>query len=205
MATLRSRRVVLIVSIMCAIFHVHSASVFLHAYVLVHLIIPILPPPASNHVGLNIGGTEASCGMNQNNNYDYPKNSNGSPLPPVIQACYAEEDVIELKVTLTAHHMGHFQYKACPINPGEVASQECFDNNKLTFVEDVLYGSLPDPDHLNRAYIPRHDASFIRKDEMGSYLFSHRFKLPPGLSGQLVCCFNGITSPQIAACPTKAI
>jgi len=180
MATLlRSRRVVLIVS-MCSMYSALSVSV------LVHLIILIFHSPVSNHLGLNIGGTEASCGMNQNNNYDYPNSSNGSPLPPVIQACYAEEDVIELKVTLTAHHMGHFQYKACPINPGEVASQECFDKNKLIFVEDVLYGSLPDPDHLNRAYIPRHDASFIRKDEMGSYLFSHRFKLPPGLSGQLV-------------------
>jgi len=127
MATLlRSRRVVLIVSMFpCTVL---SVSVLLHIYVLVHLIILIFPSPVSNHLGLNIGGTEASCGMNQNNNYDYPKSSNGSPLPPVIQACYAEEDVIELKVTLTAHHMGHFQYKACPINPGEVASQECFDN-----------------------------------------------------------------------------
>ncbi|KAL7459693.1 hypothetical protein ACHAWC_011664 [Mediolabrus comicus] len=89
------------------------------------------PKPESCSHCLNIGGTEASCGMNQNNNYDYPKNSNGSHLPPVIQACYTEEDVIELKVTLTAHHMGHFQYKACPINPGEVASQECFDTWKM--------------------------------------------------------------------------
>ncbi len=110
----------------------------------------------------------------------------GGPLAPTIQACYGEGDVIELKVTLTAHHMGHFEYKACRINPGEVASQECFDNNKLTFVEDVLYGSPPDANYPERVYIPRSDATFIRKDSSGDYIFSHRYQLPPGLSGDLV-------------------
>lgn len=81
--------------------------------------------------------------------------------------------------------MGHFTYKACAINAGEVASQECFDSNPLTFVEDVLYGSLPDPDNADRAYIPRSDAAFIQKDN-GHYKFSHRFRLPEGLSGDLV-------------------
>ena len=75
--------------------------------------------------------------------------------------------MVELDVVLTAHHMGHFTYKACAINAGEVASQECFDSNPLTFVEDVLYGSLPDPDNADRAYIPRSDAAFIQKDNNG--------------------------------------
>lgn len=82
--------------------------------------------------------------------------------------------------------MGHFTYKACAINAGEVASQECFDSNPLTFVEDVLYGSLPDPDNADRVYIPRSDAAFIQKDNNGQYKFSHRFRLPEGLSGDLV-------------------
>jgi len=93
--------------------------------------------------------------------------------------------VVKLDVILTAHHMGHFSYKACAINAGEVASQECFDRNPLTFVEDVLYGSRPDPNYPNRAYIPRADARFIQKDSHG-YKFSHRFRLPQGLSGDLV-------------------
>ena len=124
--------------------------------------------------------------MTAGRNYDYPKNALGGDLSPVVQACYAEGDVVELDVILTAHHMGHFSYKACAINAGEVASQECFDSNPLTFMEDVLYGSLPDPDYPNRAYIPRADASFIQKDGGGHYKFSHRFKLPAGLSGELV-------------------
>jgi hypothetical protein len=119
-------------------------------------------------------------------NYDFPKNSLGGDLAPNVQACYGEEDVVELDVVLTAHHMGHFSYKACAINAGEVASQECFDSNPLTFVEDVLYVSLPDPDYPDRAYIPRADAPFIQKDNGGDYKFSHRFRLPAGLSGELV-------------------
>ena len=107
-------------------------------------------------------------------------------MPPDIQACYGEGDVIELDVILTAHHMGHFSYKACAINAGEVASQECFDSNPLTFVEDVLYGSLPDPNYPDRAYIPRVDSGIIQKDNSDHYKLSHRFKLPEGLSGDLV-------------------
>ena len=136
--------------------------------------------------GLNVGGTEARCGKVDGRNYDYPKNTLGLALSPDIQACYGEGDVVELDVVLTAHHMGHFSYKACAINAGEVASQECFDSNPLTFVEDVLYGSLPDPNHPNRAYIPRADSAIIQKDNSGDYKFSHRFKLPEGLSGELV-------------------
>ena len=105
-------------------------------------------------------------------------------MAPSIQACYGEGEVIELDVILTAHHMGHFSYKACAINAGGVASQECFDNNPLTFVEDVLYGSLPDPNYPDRVYIPR--VEFIQKDNDGDYKFSHRFRLPTGLSGELV-------------------
>ncbi len=137
-------------------------------------------------LGLNIGGTEAVCGLTAGRNYDYPKNALGGNLAPNIQACYAERDVVQLDVVLTAHHMGHFSYKACPIDAGEVASQDCFDSNPLTFVEDVLYGSLPDPDYPNRAYIPRADSALIQKDNGGDYKFSHRFKLPEGLLGELV-------------------
>ena len=137
-------------------------------------------------LGLNIGGTEARCGLTAGRNYDSPKNALGGDLAPNVQACYADGDIVELDVILTAHHMGHFSYKACAINAGEVASQECFDSNPLIFVEDVFYGSMPDPDYPNRAYIPRADSAIIQKDGGGDYKFSHRFKLPAGLSGELV-------------------
>ena len=52
--------------------------------------------------------------------------------------------MIDVESVLTAHHKGHFELKACPIAPGEVPTQSCFDNNKLTFVEDKLYGAPAD-------------------------------------------------------------
>lgn len=123
--------------------------------------------------------------MVDSRNYDYPKNAIGGDLAFNTQACYGEEDVIEMDVILTAHHMGHFAYKACAISEGEVASQECFDNNPLTFVEDVLYGSLPDSDYPNRAYIPRKEFSDL-DEAQGGYVYRHRYRLPEGLSGDLV-------------------
>ena len=55
---------------------------------------------------------------------------------------------------LTAYHMGHFEYYACPISAGEVPTQDCFDANPLTFVSDTNYGAVPDPNYPERAYIP---------------------------------------------------
>ncbi len=179
MVALLIRRAVLIVSLFCT-----NSSTFqgaLQCFFEYHPDFFLSFP-----LGLNIGGTEARCGEIDGRNYDYPKNSQGLPLAPDIQACFGEGDVVQLDVVLTAHHMGHFSYKACAINSGEVASQECFDSNPLTFVEDVLYGSLPDPNYPNRAYIPRADHASIQKDDGGNYFFSHRFKLPEGLSGELV-------------------
>jgi len=124
-------------------------------------------------------------------NYDRPKNALGGDLAPKIQACYAPGGVVKLDAVLTAHHMGHFSYKACAIKAGEAPSQACFDRNPLTFVEDVLYGSRPDPNYPNRAYIPNANAPFIQKEwnaqlELTTYKFSHRFRLPQGLSGDVV-------------------
>ncbi|EJK76336.1 hypothetical protein THAOC_01905, partial [Thalassiosira oceanica] len=74
--------------------------------------------------------------------------------PPVVQACYSPGSVVEFESVLTAHHKGHFEFRACPVSSGEVPTQECFDSNPLTFVEDPLYGAVPDPNHPERAYIP---------------------------------------------------
>ena len=103
---------------------------------------------------LNIGGTESQCGKVGNHNYDYPPNAVGEgTLSPAIQECYEEGAVIDIESVLTAHHKGHFELKACPVAPGEVPTQACFDSNKLTFVEDKLYGALPDPLYPERGEI----------------------------------------------------
>ena len=101
--------------------------------------------------------------------------------------------IIDLNVVLTAHHKGHFEFRACPlpwdgngnsalaIPEGGIPNQACFDAHPLTFIEDVL--SLDetrakanfDPHYPERAYIPLNDSNL-----------SYKFELPAGLSGDLV-------------------
>jgi len=71
-------------------------------------------------------------------------------MPNVVQASYSTGSTVEFESILTAHHWGHFTLKACPISPGQVPSQSCFDSNPLTFVEDTLYGAPSDPNYPER-------------------------------------------------------
>ncbi len=143
------------------------------------------PAPENCPHCLNIGGTEARCGLVGDHNYDYPPNAIGGVLDPVIQGCYEPGSIIELETILTAHHKGHFVYKACAISPGEVPTQECFDANPLTFVADDLYGANPDPNYPERAYIPNKEFP-VQFESGGNALFRHKYQLPLGLSGDLV-------------------
>lgn len=99
-------------------------------------------------------------------------------MPPAVQDCYAPGSTVVFESVLTAHHKGHFEFHACPISPGEVPTQACFDSNPLTFVEDLSYGANPDPNYPERAYIPNAG--------VGSWNYRHRYQLPAGLTGDLV-------------------
>merc|ERR1712165_483090 len=88
---------------------------------------------------LNLGGTLARCGLTDDRNYDYPKNYFLDPLDWNSQATYVAGSTILIESVLTAHHKGHIEVKACPVTPGQVASQSCFDSHPLEFVSDELY------------------------------------------------------------------
>lgn len=102
-------------------------------------------------------------------------------MDPNPQACYQPGSIINLDVKLTAHHKGHFEFRACPIAPGEVPTKECFDAYPLTFVEDVLSQGETraqanfDVNYPERAYLALDD-----------WELSYRYQLPPGLEGDLV-------------------
>ncbi|KAL3798617.1 hypothetical protein ACHAWO_014026 [Cyclotella atomus] len=136
---------------------------------------------------LNIGGTEARCGFVGDHNYDLPPNAIGGIMPSVTQGCFRPEADITFESVLTAHHMGHFAFKSCAISHGEVPTQECFDANPLTFLSDELYGANADPLYPERAYIPRTDyVGGLVRDSSGDYVMRHKYRLPAGLSGDLV-------------------
>ena len=137
------------------------------------------PEPEPSPRGLNRGGTAAQCGMIDNRNYDHPKNALGGPMKANIQECYDEGSIIDLKVFLSAHHDGHFEFYACPSEWGETPTEECFQAHPLEFVEDVLFNAPPDPNFPNRAYIPRQTTSGVGE-------FHYKYKLPTGLLGEFV-------------------
>lgn len=58
------------------------------------------PKPENCPHCLNIGGTEARCGLIEDRNYDIPMNSLGGIMPTVVQACYKPGAVIDLEVRL---------------------------------------------------------------------------------------------------------
>ncbi|KAL7486922.1 hypothetical protein ACHAW6_012519 [Cyclotella cf. meneghiniana] len=144
------------------------------------------PRPENCPHCLNIGGTEARCGLIEDRNYDYPKNFLGGIMPTVIQGCYKPGSIVDFETILTAHHMGHFEFFACPVAHGEVPTQACFDAHPLTFVSDEFYGATPDPNFPERAYIPRTDFPGGLVKEGSSYSFRHKYRLPANLSGDLV-------------------
>mmetsp|Transcript_18369 Transcript_18369/g.38545 ORF Transcript_18369/g.38545 Transcript_18369/m.38545 type:complete len:474 (+) Transcript_18369:162-1583(+) len=132
---------------------------------------------------LNLGGTLARCGLIGDHNYDRPPSAAGGVLPNIIQASYSAESTIEFESILTAHHWGHITLKVCPISPGQIAYQSCFDANPLKFVSDPLYGAWADPNYPERAYIP--GPSETQKTSEGHHRFLHRFQLPSGVGGDL--------------------
>ena len=140
------------------------------------------------------GGTLARCGLVEDQtglrNYDTPRNALGEPMQPNIQATWVANTEVVLDVTLTAHHGGHFVFSGCPISPGEVPTQECFDRNQLQFVSDELYGANLDVNYPERAYIApvmNNPGYVIDTSSPNSVMeFSFKMKLPPALRGELV-------------------
>ena len=108
------------------------------------------------------------------------------------QMIWSQGDQVEVMVTLTAHHKGHFVFSGCPIaNTTTVPTAECFESHRLTLVRDVYYGAPIDPSHPERVYVaPSTIKSRVYPDVTSEYrdamLFSYVLQLPPDLVGELV-------------------
>ena len=125
------------------------------------------------------------CGVSGGKDYNYPLNAVGGPMPIIIEEVLQMNQELKFSAVLTAHHKGHFEYKACPIKDGKEVNQACFDNHPLEYVEDMLYSAPKDPNFPERAYIPLSDHS-TEKDTSGSYIYTHIYKLPEDLVGDAV-------------------
>lgn len=123
-----------------------------------------------------------SCGIISGRNYNQPMNALNELMKWNPQACYTPDQIINVAVTLTAHHQGHFEFHACPISAqGQAPSDECFAQYPLTFVSETLSvyeNRAPanlDPNYPQRAYVNNNDSEL-----------HYKFKLPPNLVGEMV-------------------
>lgn len=133
----------IVVNIMCS-----SPTLLLSLFILYSL-------PSMQPHSLNRGGLCGISPVNGGTSYTLPVNAYGGPMPLKIQATYEQGATIDVEVVLTAHHMGHFEFRACPLaQTGDIPTQACFDQFELEFVEDMLYGAPKDVNHPGRAYIP---------------------------------------------------
>ena len=121
---------------------------------------------------LNFKTEDQVCATGQTQNYDTWTDLNGNPMPWQSQAVYTEGQEIFIEATLTANHAGHFDLFVCP--DGVASTQQCFLDNPLTFVEDMLYDGPVDEDYPTRAY--------VSPDQ----LFRFKYRLPMGISGEQV-------------------
>ena len=139
---------------------------------------------------LNRGGPLAACGLVDNRNYDTPPNAIGGTMPTNIQGTYPMGGTMEVDVVLTAHHMGHFEFHACPLSTaGAIPTQACFKSNPVKVVRDVLYGAPVDVNYPNRAYIPPLTFPGIINESGGTVpgtLYRYILQLPENLRGNLV-------------------
>ena len=149
------------------------------------------PLPEDCPTCLNLGGTLARCGLTADRNYDTPLNALRGSMPMNQQATYTEGQIIEVEVTLSAHHRGHFIFKGCAVeSTARPPTQECFDANPLTFIRDELYGAPKDERFPERAYVAPPFHPLRRNSNKPTFeeamLFKYVMQLPPGLSGELV-------------------
>jgi hypothetical protein len=138
---------------------------------------------------LNVGGTKGACGLSGSVNYDIPLDGFGQLIPADPQQTYSKGQKIQIEVILTAHHKGHFEFSACPIQTGQAPSLDCFAQYPLEFVSDDLYGATKDTSYPNRAYIAPTSFSGIITDTSATppgILYRFTMKLPDNVSGDLV-------------------
>jgi hypothetical protein len=86
-----------------------------------------------------------------------------------IKATYSCRQTIDLSVTLTTHHNGHFQFKVCPISPGQAATQACFDAHNVKFISGHVTSF--DPNFSERACIPLVPPGTQASNDSGLYKY----------------------------------
>lgn len=144
-----------------------------------------------------VTGISALCGLIKTgdmvNNYDNPKNAKGVLMPLDSQECYQPGQIIDVKVKLTVHHKGHFEFFACGLtSPSDIPTKTCFDENPLMFVSEVLAANetrapaVKDTNFPRRAYVYPYPTAPFQFVASVDHEYTYKYQLPAGLSGDYV-------------------
>lgn len=139
--------------------------------------------------GLLRQGDGSTTDISNNNN---DTNDNNSPVLP----SYRAGETFTINITLTVHHMGHFEFSLCPLPPRDnttvatdhvarmpwstkdwsiTPSQDCLRTHKLEIVKDHLFGAPVDLQYPERAMIPLPPST----GSGGIMNYSYEVRLPP--------------------------
>lgn len=134
-----------------------------------------VPPVETTPQGLN--SNTGVCGKQGGaKDYDIWLDSQGNPMPWQSHSIYNKGDEIRVDVTVTAHHFGHFEVKACAM--GSSSTQDCFDANPLMYVSEIVDG---------RQGMPKDENNPHRAMLWGDGLeLSYMMKLPDNVAGEEV-------------------
>ena len=100
---------------------------------------------------INLKTPEQTCGTGGTQNYDVWKDAAGNPMPWKSQETYIEGQEIIIESALTTNHAGHVDVFICP--HGDASTTECFKQNPLTFLEDLIFGGPADDHYPSRGYV----------------------------------------------------
>jgi Lytic polysaccharide mono-oxygenase, cellulose-degrading len=99
---------------------------------------------------------------------------------PSVSYSYQAGQIITVNVTLTVHHMGHFEFSLCPTTTQQqelaTLSQDCFRTRKLEIVQDNIFGAPLDAQYPERAMIPPPQ---FQSTSSAYILYSYDVRLPP--------------------------
>ncbi|KAL3908279.1 MAG: hypothetical protein SGILL_008543 [Bacillariaceae sp.] len=134
--------------------------------------------PPAEYCAHCLNANQGVCGISEQGiDYDSWLDVTGEAMPWISQQEYEEGQVIEVHSHLTANHAGHMMVRACAM--GKDSTQECFNANKLEFVEDVSYGMPKDPAFPDRGY-------YYGGVDANGFDYVMRFQLPQGIFGDKV-------------------
>ena len=132
-----------------------------------------VPPTENDYMSFDKKQANQVCGT-MRQNYDDYRDSMGNPMPWIPQGIYSEGQEIDIEITLTANHWGHFELYVCP--DGNASTQDCFVRNPMTMVRDLKYNGPRDPSYPQRGYVGSNRAETFR----------FRYRLPDGIVGNQV-------------------